>query len=227
MMLKAVIFDFDGVIADTEPLHFDSINMVLSKYDLEINKDEYYSNWLGYSDHDFFKIFKDQNAALKDISVHELMNQKTASYMELLNGRSVILKNVTAFVKMLINNNIAIAICSGARRKEIEQILLKGRLLKFFNLIVSADEVEVGKPDPQGFMLTLQMLTVNHPSLSIEPTDCIVIEDSHWGIEAAKVAGMHTVAITTSYNPEELGKAELIIDNLKYLTMDEMNRLCS
>jgi HAD superfamily hydrolase (TIGR01509 family) len=94
---------------------------------------------------------------------------------------------------MLISNNIAIAICSGARRHEIEQILLKGRLLKFFDLIVSADEVAAGKPDPQGFLLTLQMLATNHPGRNIEPSDCVVVEDSHWGIEAAKAAGMHTV----------------------------------
>ena len=110
-----------------------------------------------------------------------------------------------------------LAICSGGLRNEIETVLLQARLHDFFEVIVSANEVKKGKPDPQGFVITLQMLNSRHPGKTIKAGDCVVIEDSHWGLEAAHAAGMHTVAVTNSYAADELAKAELVVDNLGQL----------
>jgi beta-phosphoglucomutase len=226
-MLQAVIFDFDGVIADTEPLHLAAFNQVLGSYGVEISKEAYYRDYLGYTDHDCFDIIKKANPdRIGRTSVKALMQQKSRAFLELVKEETCVLKYVPEFLQSLAAANLLVAICSGALRSEIETILVQARLHDFFEVIVSANEVKKGKPDPQGFVLTLQMLSSNHPGKTIKAADCVVIEDSHWGLEAAEAAGMHTVAVANSYAADELAKAELVVDNLGELAIEDLQRLC-
>jgi beta-phosphoglucomutase-like phosphatase (HAD superfamily) len=98
-------------------------------------------------------------------------------------------------------------------------------LRHFFEAVVSAEEVKKFKPDPEGFLLALCKLneTGHDP---IQPAECIAIEDSHWGLEAAKRAGMHTVAVTNSYDARQLASAEKTVDILTELTMSDLQELC-
>jgi beta-phosphoglucomutase len=226
-MLQAVIFDFDGVIADTEPLHLAAFNKVLDKYGVEIPKETYYEEYLGFNDHDCFEILKKAHPLkLGKISVKTLMQQKAKAYLDIIKEEPSVISHVPEFLRMLARNNILLAICSGGLRNEIETVLLQARLNDFFEIIVSADEVKKGKPDPQGFILTLEMLNSRHPGKTIKAADCVVIEDSHWGIEAAAAAGMHIVAVTNSYEQDELAKAELVIDNLGDLSIADLQKIC-
>jgi beta-phosphoglucomutase len=226
-MLQAVIFDFDGVIADTEPLHLAAFNNVLDKYGVEIPKETYYQEYLGFNDHDCFEILKKAHPLkLGKISVKTLMTQKAKTYLDIIKEEPSVISHVPEFLRMLADSNIVLAICSGGLRNEIETVLLQARLNNFFEIIVSADEVKKGKPDPQGFNLVLQMLNSSHPGKTINAADCVVIEDSHWGLEAAAAAGMHAVAVTNSYAADELAKAELVVDNLGQLTVDDLQQLC-
>ena len=93
-------------------------------------------------------------------------------------------------------------------------------------MIVSAEQVERGKPDPEGFLLALKLLNKKLRK-SIQPADCIVIEDSHWGLEAAKAAGMHAVAITNTYAAEHLKPADKVIAHLNDLSLAELHTICS
>jgi HAD superfamily hydrolase (TIGR01509 family) len=226
-MLQAIIFDFDGVIADTEPLHFKAYNRVLKGYGIKIAKKAYYRDYLGYTDHDCFEsIKKSYSDKLGKTSVKTLMQQKGQAYLDLLKDRSCVISHVAEFLQMLTANNLTIAICSGGLRSEIETVLLRARLHDFFEVIVTANEVKKGKPDPEGFNLALQLLNSRHQGKSIKAGDCVVIEDSHWGLDAAKAAGMHTVAVTNSYAAEELAMAEMVVDNLGQLAIKDLQRLC-
>ena len=104
-------------------------------------------------------------------------------------------------------------------------ILEEARLRHLFEVIVATDQVKKGKPHPEGFLLTLQRLNENREN-PIMGNQCTVIEDSHWGLEAAKAAGMHTIAVTNSYDAEQLGMAEKIVDRLSELTIDDLQQLC-
>jgi beta-phosphoglucomutase len=126
---------------------------------------------------------------------------------------------------MLKENNVPMAICSGAVRAEIELILEQARLRHFFAIVVSAEQVKKGKPHPEGFLLTLQKLNNNRKS-PITAEQCVVIEDSHWGLEAARAAKMHTVAVTNSYDADQLSLAEKIVTRLDELSMTDLQRLC-
>jgi beta-phosphoglucomutase-like phosphatase (HAD superfamily) len=118
------------------------------------------------------------------------------------------------------------AICSGAVLEEIELILEQSGLGPFFEEIVSAEQIAKGKPDPEGFLLALERLNEGSQN-SIAANECVVIEDSHWGLEAGNAAGMHTVGITNTYNPGQLSMAEKIIASLSELTIDDLQQLCA
>jgi len=127
---------------------------------------------------------------------------------------------------MLEDNDIPMAICSGALLTEVEMILEEARLRHLFEVIVSAEHVKKGKPHPEGFLLSLQRLNESREN-PITANQCIVIEDSHWGLEAAKAAGMHTIAVTNSYAAEQLSMAEKIVARLNELGMNDLQQLCS
>lgn len=226
-MLKAVIFDFDGVITDSEILHLRAFNRVLTQYGIEIAKKEYYKDYLGLTDVDCFNLIAERNRPKLDgQQIKNLVKQKNEIFEELAKTEGRIIEGVRDFLQMLQKSNVPMAICSGAVRAEIELILEQARLRSFFAVIVSAEQVKKGKPHPEGFLITLKKLNgvVVSPIL---PGQCIVIEDSHWGLEAAKKAGMHTIAVTNSYDAVQLSMAEKIVTRLDELSMDDLRKLCS
>ena len=226
VMPGAVIFDFDGVITDSEILHLRAFNQVLAQFDIEITTKDYYRDYLGLTDLDCFRTLAHQGRLkLGYHQIEDLVKQKNRVFEQLATSDGGIIEGVRGFLKMLRQNNIPMAICSGAVQAEIELILEKARLRDFFEVIVSAEQVKKGKPDPEGFLLTLQKLNEKTKN-PIGPNQCIVIEDSHWGLEAAKAGGMHTVAITNSYDAEQLTMAERIVAHLGELSIGDLEELC-
>ena len=129
------------------------------------------------------------------------------------------------FLDTLSAAKVPTAICSGALRAEIELILDEASLRSYFDVIVSAEEVKRGKPDPEGFLLALKKLNELWPE-PIAPERCVVIEDSHWGLKAAKAAGMRTIAVTNTYDAAQLKQADNVVARLDELTMDDLQRIC-
>jgi beta-phosphoglucomutase len=225
-VLRAVIFDFDGVITDSEVLHFRAFNQVLTQYDTQITAKDYYTDYLGLSDVDAFKLLAEQNRLGPDSPpIETLLQQKKQAFEELAKSEGRIIEGVRDFLEMLKQNQVAMAICSGSLLVEIEMVLEDAQLRPFFEVVVSAEQVKNGKPNPEPFLLTLQNLNAKSRQ-PIAAGDCIVIEDSNWGLQAAKAAGMHAVAITNSYDAEQLKLAEKIVENLGELSIDDLKQLC-
>jgi beta-phosphoglucomutase len=226
-MFRAVIFDFDGVITDSEVLHLRSFNQVLAQYGVEISTKDYYKEYLGLSDFDCFKALINKKVLQKPAKgIENLAKEKTEVFEKLAKTEGRIIEGVRDFLQMLSQNNIPMAICSGALLAEIELVLEQARLRDFFSVIVSAEQVKKGKPHPDGFILTLKKLNQGRQN-QIDAKQCIAIEDSHWGLQAAKAAGMHTVAVTNSYGAEQLTMAEKIVARLDELSMKDLQKLCS
>lgn len=226
-MLQAVIFDFDGVITDSEVLHLRSFNKVLAEYDIRIETKDYYKDYLGLNDVDLFKEMVDKGLLKVDSNKIEiLLKQKKQVFEKLAKTEGRIIEGVRDFLHMLSENNIKKAICSGALLVEIELILQEAKLRSFFEVIVAADHVKKGKPNPEGFLLTLQKLNEKNQT-EIHAGQCVVVEDSHWGLEAALAAKMHTVAVTNSYDTDQLKQAEKIVSQLDQLTIKDLQQLCS
>jgi beta-phosphoglucomutase len=234
-MLKAVIFDFDGVLVDSELLHYQAFNSVFAPFKFQISTQEYFDRFLGLSDKELLQIVdKEKNLSLSSQQFKQLLAEKAVIFGKLASTQAGVIDGVPKFLEMLADNKIHKAICSGALLPEIELILKGANLRDFFEAIVSAEQVKKGKPDPEGFLLALKLLNKlvrrscggkTHPT--IKPQDCIVIEDSHWGLEAAKNAGMHPVAVTNTYSAEQLKPADKIIANLAELTLSDLQSLCS
>lgn len=225
-MLRAVIFDFDGVITDSELLHLSAFNTVLARYGIEISKQDYYKQYLGLSDADVFRLLKERDMLGPDAETREeLIRRKNRAFDDLVKKGCVIMAGVRDFLEMLKSNRIPMAIFSGALMAEIELILNQSGLRHFFEQIVSAEQVKRGKPHPDGFLLALSKLNAaKRPAIAA--CQCVVIEDSQWGLNAAISAGMHTVAVTSSYSADELSMAEKIVTSLSELSIAEIEGLC-
>ncbi len=226
-MLKAVIFDFDGVITDSEILHLRSFNKILAQFNIEIKKKDYYSKYLGFTDNDCFtQLIEDGILKIDKNHIPKLVEQKNVVFKELAKSDGRTIEGVREFLELLELNHVPMAICSGALQSEIELILDEAKLRLYFETIVSAEHVKKGKPHPEGFLRTLKRLNKNREKL-ISARRCVVIEDSLWGLQAAKAAGMHTIAVTNSYDAEQLTIAEKTVDNLKDISMDDLQKLCA
>jgi beta-phosphoglucomutase len=253
-MLQAVIFDFDGVITDSEILHFRAFNAVLTPYGFQLTKPEYYKKYLGMSDADCFQALiaegrlqvppervagvspadgaegvqpsKRGQDARDTALIKNLGQQKTRVFEKLARTEGRIIEGVREFLNTLSAAKVPTAICSGALRAEIELILEEAGLRNYFDVIVSAEEVQRGKPDPEGFLLALEKLNEVWPE-PIAPGRCVVIEDSHWGLKAAQAAGMRTVAVTNTYEATQLKQADRVVARLDELTMDDLQRICA
>jgi beta-phosphoglucomutase len=233
-MLGAVIFDFDGVLVDSEQIHHKAFNRVLTKFHYQLSSREYYDRFLGLSDEELLRIVdKERHLSLSNQQFGQLLGEKANLFKEMAATEAGIIEGVPKFLNMLSDGNIPMAICSGALQPEIEMILNGAGLRSYFEVIVSAEQVEKGKPDPEGFLLALKLLnkklhsSIKPPVVSeVEPEDCVVIEDSHWGLEAARAAGMRAVAITNTYAAEHLKPADKVIGHLNDLTLSDLCLLC-
>lgn len=163
----------------------------------------------------FKAVIKDKNLTYTQDEVKIFRQRKIEFYKTIIDNSAYLngLPNINDFVKFCNENIGKLAICSGATREEIEATLIKlenGTLKKYFSNIITIDDISIGKPNPEGYLLT-----ANH--LTIQPEDCLVIEDTPKGIAAAKQANMSVAAITTSYEPIHLKNADLIANNYEQI----------
>lgn len=223
-MLRAIIFDCDGVIADTEPLHLAIFQKVLAEEGIHLTEEQYYREYLALDDRGCFtKAFAENSIPLSLAYLNELISRK-ASYLEpvmqnslsLFPGAAEFIRQAAAVYPM--------AVASGALRHEIELILKHGGLLDCFSVIVSAEDVAKSKPHPEPFLKALSML-ISEGDESIDTSECLVIEDSIHGVRAAHLAGMLCLAVTNSYSSEHLSEADMIVETLEDLSLDEVRAL--
>ena len=218
--LRALIFDFDGVIANTEPLHFAGLRQTLSEIGIELSEAEYYADYLGYDDRGCFIAALTANQRPVDpTTITQLMKRKAVAYLESVKHHQVIFPGIPEFVRNAARA-YPLAIASGALRHEIEYILEEAGLRKEFLHITSAEDVTQGKPDPQPFLLTWKALRQRDSSLTT--SSCLVIEDSLPGIHGAKAAGMKVLAVTNTHTVQDLHEAHAITHSLKEISLEDL-----
>ncbi len=174
----AVLFDFDGVIVNSEPLHFYAFHTVLKDEGVELTEEQYYRELIGFDDRGAFKhILADGKALAEPKDLLRLMTRKSEVMMQLIRERKYqALPGVEEFVRGLWRH-YPLAICSGALREEVEAMLEGVSLRDCFEIIVAAQDVTVGKPDPQGYLKCMKLLAA-HTKISLKPADCLVVEDA-------------------------------------------------
>lgn len=226
-MLKAVIFDFDGVISDSEPCHLAAYNKVLEEFGIQISEDEYYAEFLGFTDFEAFEdIQRRYKTDFKGLSIEQLIERKAVFFQRLIAKGGHLIDGIVELIGELETNNIKLAVNSGATAADIKLMLAGSAIENSFDVIISADDVSKGKPEPDGYLLALKKLNEISDS-PILPKNCVVIEDSHWGIISAKKTRMRVIGLTSSYSAKELNNADLIVDSVKQIKIKEMQKLCT
>jgi len=220
-MIRAIIFDFDGVITDSEPVHLKMFQKVLSEMGITLNAKEYYEVYLGMDDKGCFTtILKSNGIETAPQLIQALIQKKTNYLMEYIKKDLFIYPGVVELV-VSAKKDYLLAIASGALRHEIEFVLESAGIRSAFNVLVSAEDVSEGKPNPECFNTALERLN-KISGERIKKDECLVIEDSIAGIEAAKAAGMLCVAVTNTYSYDRLTLADRVVRELSEINLENL-----
>jgi HAD superfamily hydrolase (TIGR01509 family) len=214
-VLSGVIFDFDGVLADTEPLHLRAYQDVIGAAGLRLSREAYYSRYLGYDDVGVLRaLAEDQVRPLTDEEITELIARKSARYEALVGHTDVLFPGAADLVRRLAAE-APLAIASGALLGEIDIILVRAGLRRLFHAVVAAGDTGRGKPAPDPYLRAVELLGVGGPGV-------VVIEDSRWGIESAHGAGLRCIAVAQTYPAHELEQADLVVQDIAALTLEQI-----
>lgn len=212
--MRAAIFDFDGVLVDSEPLHFGSLREALLPEGIVIDEAEYVRHYLAYDDRGSIRLALESHGMPCERARVEVIAERKASAFDRLVERVPFFAGARELVRALAAE-MPLAIASGALTAEIEAILSAGGLRDAFAAIVGADDVAHSKPDPEPYLEALARLRPCAPGLA--PAECLVFEDSMPGIASARAAGMKVVAVTNSYPAAKLSAAHLVVPSLEGL----------
>lgn len=226
-MLRTIIFDFNGIVVDDEPIHLELFQKVLREEGISLDDETYYRRYLGMDDKGCFSaVYRDQAAQLNDRLLEKLIRRKAVYYQDCIQNRMRVFPGVQDLVRSLADR-FPLAIASGALKNEIETILASIHLREFFRAIVSAEDVAQGKPNPEIFLLALNRINqFLCGEIPIRPSECLVIEDSKEGIAGARAAGMKCLAITNSHPANELGEASAVRESLAEVSVSFLETLC-
>ncbi len=224
--LQAIILDFDGVVANSERLHMRAFQDALAPTSLVLTEDAYFQRYLGFDDAGVFQALgHDLGAPFDAATLHALVAAKAQRYDTLAEAGEMLFPGVPEFIRHAAAL-VPLAIASGALTREIEHVLHQAGLRACFLAVVGADQTTNSKPAPDPYLEAFaRMQDVAGRPLSARHT--VAIEDSHWGLESARAAGLRTVAVTNTYPAAALlPHAELVVENLATLDLAQLDRLC-
>jgi HAD superfamily hydrolase (TIGR01509 family) len=213
MNIDALIFDFDGVIVDSEPLHCKAFQDVLGPLGIQFTWEEYLRDYVGFDDRDALRFaFSYNGLPLEPDRMDSLILEKAAEFTRLASAPELSLYPGVQELLDAFKGSLPIAICSGALRQDIVPVIERFGIGDAFDLMITADQVERSKPDPESYLMTLAALEHTHGSL--KKKQCVVIEDTPAGLASAKGAGLFTIGVTHTHPAESLSDADCLTDSL-------------
>ncbi|MDF7798297.1 HAD family phosphatase [Pontiellaceae bacterium B1224] len=219
-MLSAVIFDFDGIIVDSEPMHFRAFNEVLNPLGIEISWEDYCEIYIGFDDRDAFReAYKLNNQKVSSRDLKRLIEQKAEIFQKYIkNGEATPLPGAVELIKS-IPVRLPVALCSGALREDILPIIENLGIANAFSQLVTAEDTPKSKPHPAPYLLAIKKLGIE------DPATAVAIEDTPAGILSAKGAGLKVLAVTNSYDRAYLMEADAVTDSLKNINRPILENL--
>ena len=224
--LHAIIFDFDGVIANSEQLHLKAFQQVLGSRGLTLSEADYYRSFLGFDDGGVFRqVMTDRGLPVPaGADMAALIDEKGTAYEALAAAGEMLYAGASDFIRAAAQA-VPVAIASGAHTREIDDVLTRAGLRSLFPVVVGADQTQRSKPDPEPYRTALQRLQA-HTGRTLDPWRTVAIEDSHWGLASARRADLRLVAVSTTYPAHELRPhAELVAPGLATLTLADLDAL--
>ena len=203
MVVRAVIFDFNGTLSNDEPILCEIFRTLFAEHGRPLSTEEYYDRLAGHSDPEIVRMW----LGPEHPDVDQVIAQRTALYVAAVADGSSISGPVRDAVRYAAAR-VPVAVVSGAARAEIEPVLDAAGLANVIRVVVSVDDVANGKPDPEGYLRALELLG------RLDPGDVVVVEDTDAGIAAAKSAGMRCIAVLGTLKPERLAAADEVVTDL-------------
>jgi HAD superfamily hydrolase (TIGR01509 family) len=215
-MSSAILFDFNGVIIDDEPQHCDALIATLAEYGVELDRDRYYQEYLGFDDRECFRFTFDRlGRPLDERGLAEAIERKNAHYERALRASMRLVPGAADFVEAAALDGHQLGIVSGALRREIELALQLSGLRPHFAEIIAAEDVGACKPDPQGYLR-------GREALAVPAGRCVVVEDSLPGLAAARAAGLRCAMLTTSHPETACAGADAVWRDFVDRSPDEL-----
>jgi beta-phosphoglucomutase family hydrolase len=212
-MKKAVIFDMDGVIAETEHVHIGAEKQTMLKYGIEISEDELHE-YTGTTAKVMFTSLIEKYKL--NTTFDRIFKEKEEILFRLLEEDVQPTKGVIDLLRKLKKMKIKLAVASSSHKRMIEYVLKKLKIIDLFDSIVGAEDIDRSKPDPEIFLISAKRLNV-------KPEECTVVEDSKLGVEAAKKAGMKCLGyVNPSSGKQDLSKADFVADDFCRLDIQKL-----
>ena len=228
MTLKAVLFDFNGVIINDEPLHEHLIKQLLIEENLRAKPEEFQTFCLGRSDRACLRDFlNNQGRVVSEEYLDRLIHRKSQAYLQQLESLETlpIYPDTEKFISNVQAANLTMAVVSGAIRSEVELVLNRANLASYFPIIVAGDDITTSKPEPDGYLLAIERLNQFDPNLNLHPAECLAIEDTWAGIQSAQNAGISVVGVAHTYPFHMLQRwANWCIDDLSDLEFERIQK---
>ncbi|MBA3442222.1 MAG: HAD family phosphatase [Pyrinomonadaceae bacterium] len=226
-MIQAILFDFNGVIINDEPLHMKAYQEALRAEGIQLTDEEYF-NSLGMDDQTFVRAaFARSGLPLDDEKMHAVIEGESKLHRVMIEDELPLVPGVVTFIKAAARHYL-LGIVSMSRRTQIDYVLDRVKLSDLFSAIISAEMIHACKPDPEcynrGFLLVDEKRRAAG-KLSLSPDECLVIEDAPPGIRAARAAGMHTLGVTNTVSADALraAGAEVVTASLADWTTDTVH----
>ena len=227
-MLAGVIFDFDGVIANSEPLHLQAYQDVLKRHGVSLSPADYYERYLGFDDVGVFcEIAKHHGWDLSEETLKDLIRAKGRRYVTLVqHGESLFPGAADCIARVAAE--VPIAIASGALAPEIEALLAATNLRHHFEVVVASGDTERSKPAPDPYLRAVDLVRTRTESTGRNSHGTFVaIEDSRWGIESAVAAGLRCIGVAQTYPIHQLDTAHLALPAIADVTIARLHEVCS
>jgi HAD superfamily hydrolase (TIGR01509 family) len=224
-LLRAVIFDFDGIIVDSEPLIFRLTQDMAALEGWTVSEEEYYRDYLALDDRGIVQhLYASHGRPMDTIRRDELLTWKCQRYEEIIREGLPPMPGVVAFVTEMASY-YPLAIASGSLRAEIHHLLTKMGLREKFSVLATADDCQHSKPDPEVYLHAVSQLRALPALQSLQVDECLAIEDAPLGVVAAQAAGIKCLALTLSRPAAELQHADFIATDFANVVMRDVQAL--
>lgn len=228
-VLRAILFDFNGVLVDDEPIHFEMFRKVLAEEGVELTSRDYYDKYLGFDDDGCFRavlLAAGREPRAEDLS--RLIARKAAYYQLRIRQQGYpFFPGAKELIEEAAAAELMLGVVSGALRDEVEGALEQIGVRQSFKAVVTADDVERSKPDPESYRRALELLNALPPlpPRLFHPHEVLAIEDSPAGLASAAANGLPTLGVAQTYPADELDQADHVVESIAEVTLPRLREL--
>jgi beta-phosphoglucomutase len=228
-VLRAILFDFNGVLVDDEPIHLELFQRVLGEEGISLSAEDYYARYLGLDDRSCFAAVLEAAGEVPTIPrLMRLIARKASYYQGSIRERGYpFFPGAVELVKEAASAERMLGVVSGALLEEVEGALRQAGIRERFKVLVTAEDTAGGKPDPEGYRRALEALNALPPlpERLFHPHEVLAVEDSPAGLAAAAEVGLVTLGVAHTYPPDRLRAADAVAGSLRGMTLERLERL--